>query len=174
MKLPSLLLSIIPLSLAQTPPSPGLSYIGRTHISLGTPFPVGPGPFGNRSILPITGGNFTGPIFNATVRAFGGDWALGDPAQGNLYLDARHQLLTEDGADIFVEANGPQQADGVIHCRVRWEAGTDKGYAWLNGVVGVGILTPRFEEGGDGVEGIVVELWGLVTPGEKGLREHWG
>ncbi|KAK0742240.1 hypothetical protein B0T21DRAFT_434194 [Apiosordaria backusii] len=164
------LLPTFSLALA-TPTPPGLSYLGHANISVSTPFPVGPGPFGQRNIFPIAGGNFTGPVFNATIPAFGGDWGLGDPAQGNFYVDARYQLHTTDGADIYVEANGPQQPDGRLHTRVRFEAGTDKGYGWLNGVVGVGVVTPRLGEGegGQGVEGIGIEVWrleSLVVGGE--------
>ncbi|KAK4198935.1 hypothetical protein QBC40DRAFT_155525, partial [Triangularia verruculosa] len=91
-----------------------------------------------RTILPIAGGNIRGPLLNATICTFRGGWALGDRLQGDLYSDICRQLLTGDGADFIVGANGRQQVGGVIHCRVRNEAGVDKGYRWVNGVVVAG------------------------------------
>ncbi|KAK4174845.1 hypothetical protein QBC36DRAFT_379823 [Triangularia setosa] len=169
----STLLHLLPFALASTPPSPGLSYFGQATISVSAPFPIGPGPFGNRNIFPIAGGTFTGPLFNATIPAFGGDWGLGDPNLGNFYIDARYQLHTTNGADIYVEANGPQQPDGVLHTRVRFEAGTDKGYGWLNGIVSVGIVTPALGEEGE-VAGIEIELWRLESPVVEGKGEGKG
>ncbi|KAK0666882.1 hypothetical protein QBC41DRAFT_229643 [Cercophora samala] len=159
----STLVPLLPAVLAFTPPSPGLSYLGHATIAAFAPYRIGPSTFGNRNVYPLAGGTFTGPVFNATVPAYGGDWGLGNPAEGTFYVDARYQLHTTDGVDIYVEANGPQQPEGVLHTRVRFEAGSDTPYGWLSGIVAVGITTPVLGSEGQ-VEGIEIDLWRLVNP----------
>lgn len=94
---------------------------------------------------------------------------------GNFYVDARYQLKTTDGVDIYVSANGPQQPEGVLHTRVRFEAGSDTPYGWLSGIVAVGITTPVVDEDGQ-VEGIEIDLWRMTSPstiagkGKKGKK----
>ncbi|KAK0648099.1 hypothetical protein B0T16DRAFT_295101, partial [Cercophora newfieldiana] len=121
-----------------TPPSPTFSYLGRFNATLDTPVAVGVGQFGDRNFFAITGGTFTGPVFNATILPYGGDWGLGDPTTGGFYVDARYQLQTADGANIYGESNGPQQDLTTIHTRVRFETG-HKDYKWINKAVVVGI-----------------------------------
>ncbi|KAK3986369.1 hypothetical protein QBC44DRAFT_402710 [Cladorrhinum sp. PSN332] len=171
----------LPHGATSTPTPPSLTYLGTANITLSPPVPVGPGPRGSRNFFPITNGSFTGPLFSgmqdplplpslpatklttpkASIPSYGGDWSLGDGAAGTFYVDARYQLHTTDGVDIYVEANGPQQPEeGVVHTRVKFETGNAK-YYWLNNVVGVGIVTP-----GPGNGYIVVELWRVLTLGE--------
>ncbi|KAK4222728.1 hypothetical protein QBC38DRAFT_518589 [Podospora fimiseda] len=166
----TLLLTALPAIEATTPIAPTLSYIGTANITLSPPIPIGPGPRGNRNFFPITDGSFTGPLFTASIPHYGGDWSLGDPIAGTFYVDARYQLLTDDGANIYVEANGPQQPEeGVVHTRVKFETG-DARYYWVNNFVGVGIVTP-----GEGNEYIVVEMWAVSTQGEThGKRKGKG
>ena len=97
----------------------------------------------------------------ASIPGFGGDWGLGDPLAGNFYIDARYQLQTPDGADILVTANGPQQPDGVLHTRVKFETGHPD-YYWLNGIVAVAITTPNAD-----VSGITVDIWRMEKPATR-------
>ncbi|KAK4656493.1 hypothetical protein QC762_204795 [Podospora pseudocomata] len=171
----STLLPLFPLATASAPASPGLSYLGHASIAASAPFNIGSSTFGSRTVFPLAGGTFIGPLFNATVPAYGGDWGLGNPVAGNFYVDARYQLKTTDGVDIYVSANGPQQPEGVLHTRVRFEAGSDTPYGWLSGIVAVGITTPVVDEDGQ-VEGIEIDLWRMTSPstiagkGKKGKK----
>ncbi|KAK5658067.1 hypothetical protein OQA88_2623 [Cercophora sp. LCS_1] len=141
-----------------TPPQPSLSYLGTARINLKPPIQLGVGPLGARNIFPINGGSFSGPNLTATIPVFGGDWGLGDPTQGNFYVDAKYQLETPDGAHILVEANGPQQPEGVVHTRNKFETGHPD-YYWLNNVVAIGIVQPTAD-----VTAIVIDLWRMHTP----------
>ncbi|GAB1315646.1 Feruloyl esterase [Madurella fahalii] len=145
-----------------TPTTPRLSYLGTANITIAPPIPVGPGPFGNRNIFAVTGGRFDGPRITATVPAVGGDWSLGDPTAGNFYADVRYQMHTADGADILVEANGPQQPEGVVNIRVRFETG-HPAYSWLNSVVSVGIVSR-----GPDAAYVIIDLWQMEAPATEG------
>jgi len=60
----NVLAALLGTSLATTPLPPGLSYLGRFNATLNTPVAVGVGQFGDRNFFAITGGTFTGPVFN--------------------------------------------------------------------------------------------------------------
>ena len=115
---------------------------------------VGGGPFGNRMIAAVTGGQVEGPRLNGVVLPGGGDWALID-GDGNLRLDARITLKTDDGALIFACYRGvltPIDPDtlaravagalesGELYYRTApvFETG-DARYSWLNAVVSVAV-----------------------------------
>lgn len=55
------LLAFLGTSSASYPKAPGLSYLYTVNITGGTPIIVGPGPRGNRIVVPIIGGSFSGP-----------------------------------------------------------------------------------------------------------------
>ncbi|GAB1314604.1 Scytalone dehydratase [Madurella fahalii] len=147
---------------SRAPRAPGLTYLGTANITLAPPIPVGPGPRGDRNIFAITGGIFSGPRLSGTIPGFGGDWGLGDPTAGNFYVDARYQIQTAEGANIMVEANGPQQPEGILHTRNRFETGHPD-YYWLNNIVAIGIVQP-----GPDVKYIIVDLWKMESPVTKG------
>jgi hypothetical protein len=52
--------------------------------------------------------------------------------------DTRYNVVTDDGANIFLQTSGPAQRNGDLHLRVIFETG-DKKYYWLNNVVGMGV-----------------------------------
>jgi len=117
------------------------------------PVAVGAGPFGDRSIFEIVGGDVTGDRIGGKVSAGGGDWALlGD--DGFARLDARMTVDTDDGAHIYVEFRGLlelNEAAGAamagereidytdLYARIapRLETG-DARYAWVNRTLFVG------------------------------------
>ncbi len=68
----------------------------------------------------------------------GGDWSLTD-SNGVITADVRQTFQTDDGANIQIFETGRSQTDGTVHVRLTFETGSTK-YAWLNNVVGVGIL----------------------------------
>lgn len=55
--------------------------------------------------------------------------------------DTRYNVLTDDGANIFLRTSGPAQKNGDLHLRVVFETG-DKQYYWLNNVVGESEIVP--------------------------------
>lgn len=59
-------------------------------------------------------------------------------------MDIRQAFQTDDGAFIHVTQNGEAQANGQSFIRVAFETGAPQ-YAWLNSVVGVGIVTRSYD-----------------------------
>lgn len=91
-----------------------------------------------------------------TVSDLGADWGTTDNSTGIFSADTRYNLVTDDGANIFIQTSGPKQPDGLIHLREVFETGHPS-YYWLNNIVAVGILTP-----GDGW--VSIDSWQLESP----------
>ncbi|AEO67596.1 26b93eb9-0beb-4bf3-b428-2f1ddc3b0f6f [Thermothielavioides terrestris] len=140
---------------AKTPAAPGLTYLYSLNCTLGPSIAVGSGPHGTRTVIPITGGTFSGPRLSGKVLDLGADWGLVD-RNGTFSADTRYQLQTDDGANIFIRTSGPAQPDGHLHLRMEFETGSAK-YYWLNNIVAVGILTT-----GNGY--VLIDGWQLESP----------
>ena len=127
---------------------------------LAAPQIVGPGPYGVRQVLPVTGGTVTGERLSGKAAIGGGDWILaGEDGYGR--LDVRAQFITDDGAVIYMsyqglvevtEAaaaalgggdSGTEFGDHYFVTTPRLESG-DPNYAWVNQTifVGQGRVTP--------------------------------
>jgi hypothetical protein len=130
-----------------------LEYEFSYEANLKEGLPVGPGPYGNRQVLEVTGGRFEGKRLTGTILSGGADWLLVG-ADGWGRLDVRAQLMTEDGAAIYVSYYGiiemnekTQRAVGAgaatdygdhyFRTSPRFETG-DPRYAWLNQTVFIG------------------------------------
>ncbi len=125
------------------------------------PVRVGKGPLGERIIADIKGGHFKGPRMSGKVLPSGADWALVGP-DGNLRLDVRIVLETEDGAFIYVSYVARMVMNDKLRSvlfeqkgsidfgetywisQLQFETG-DERYAWLNNVMaaGEGRLAPN-------------------------------
>ncbi|KAK4446115.1 hypothetical protein QBC34DRAFT_271774, partial [Podospora aff. communis PSN243] len=142
---------------AQTavPKVPGLTFLYSLNCTLGESLAVGNVPDGNRVVIPITGGTFSGPRISGKVLNLGADWGLID-RNGTFSADTRYHLITDDGAHIFIRTSGPAQPDGRLHLRIIFETGSDK-YYWLNHIVAVGVLKV-----GDGT--VWIDAWQLDSP----------
>jgi Protein of unknown function (DUF3237) len=82
-------------------PAPRLEFIFAAHVTVEGPLDFGDIGKGRRRVVPITGGEFSGPSIHGAVLGGGGDWQIirGD---GVAELDARYTLRTDDGALIHV------------------------------------------------------------------------
>jgi Protein of unknown function (DUF3237) len=88
--------------MADTQPAPPrLELIFAADVSVGAPLDLGDVGKGGRRVVPITGGEFSGPNIRGTVVPGGADWQIlrGD---GVSELEARYTLRTDDGALIMV------------------------------------------------------------------------
>lgn len=129
---------------------PELTYTAQ----LSPPQVSGPGPYGLRQILAVTGGKVEGERLNGTAGEGGGDWMLvGD--DGFARLDVRGQFSTDDGAVIYLNYLGlfelndvalsaitegttsTEYGDNYFVTTPRLECG-DPRYAWVNQNVFVG------------------------------------
>jgi hypothetical protein len=61
--------------------------------------------FGERRIIPITGGEVRGTDINGTILPFGADFQIVRP-DSSIELEAKYALQTDDGAVIYVENRG--------------------------------------------------------------------
>jgi hypothetical protein len=83
------------------PPLPQLEFVLQAHVAVDPPQEFGDVAKGARRIVPITGGEFSGPSIGGQVLPGGADWQVlrGD---GVAELEARYTLRTDDGALIYV------------------------------------------------------------------------
>lgn len=93
---------------------------------------------GHTSIAPVTGGTFSGPRLNGTVRDGGADWIT--QVSGHSSLDVRITLDTDDGAIIYMTYKGiVARNDAGLYWRVTPLFNTaSEQYDWLNHIVCVG------------------------------------
>jgi Protein of unknown function (DUF3237) len=121
---------------------------------------VGPGPFGQRAIATITGGELTGERLRGSLVGAGADWGLIGP-DGYVRVDVRTTLRTFDDAHVyfqyagFIEVtpafialnNGEDVStdfgDQYFFTSLRLETG-DERYSWVNHTMflGQGRLLP--------------------------------
>jgi hypothetical protein len=62
--------------MATTETPPKLEFIFAAHVTVDTPLDLGDVAKGGRRIVPITGGDFSGPKIRGTVVPGGADWRV--------------------------------------------------------------------------------------------------
>jgi hypothetical protein len=84
---------------------PLLDFIFAAQVAVDAPLDLGDVAKGGRRIVPIAGGDFSGPRMRGEVLPGGADWQVlrGD---GVAELEARYTLRTNDGALIYVRNHG--------------------------------------------------------------------
>jgi hypothetical protein len=106
---------------------------------------VGPSPYGERRIVPITGGRFQGPGLAGRVLPGGADRQL-VRRDGAVSLDANYELETDDGVIISVHNRVLTRTPKEPPNASRYAFSTldivapDGRYGWLNDWVYVGTL----------------------------------
>ncbi|MBV9170205.1 MAG: DUF3237 domain-containing protein [Chloroflexi bacterium] len=86
-------------------PEPALEKVARVHVELEPPRSTGPGPWGERRLVPIVGGHFEGPRLRGDVLPGGADWQVVH-ASGAITIDTRYALRTHDDALIYIGTRG--------------------------------------------------------------------
>ena len=81
--------------------APTTEFIFEETVLLGPAVKVGKTPFGDRNIVPITGGTFEGPGLKGEIVPGGWDWQL-TTAGGCFRLQADYMIRTDDGTVINV------------------------------------------------------------------------
>ena len=134
--------------------APGLEFAFEEIVTLGPIVKVGPTARGGRTIIPITGGSFSGPKIRGEVMPGGWDWQL-LRADGCTELEADYMLRTHDGTVINVLNKGVAcpPGPGVTPLRTMavFEAPTGK-HDWLSKSAFVGVIVPYQAPGGPAVK----------------------
>ena len=119
-----------------------LQFVFEEFVTLGAAIHPGETPFGDRNIVPITGGVFSGPNIHGKVMPGGWDWQLATKT-GCHSLHADYMIQTDDGAIINVVNQGmicaAPGADARLFTTPTFEAPLGP-HAWLNGGVFIGTL----------------------------------
>lgn len=91
-----------------TLPAPSLTFLFHLECDMETFRHIGQGPHGDRSTVIFKGGRFEGPRLRGEILPGGGDWEIvrdhGDIQTA--HLDTRYNLLTHDGATIYLQTTG--------------------------------------------------------------------
>ena len=127
-------------------PAPQFEFIFAARVTVDAPLDLGDVGKGRRRIVPITGGEFSGPDLRGKVLAGGADWQI-IRSDGVAELEARYTLRTDDGALIHVRnvalRHGPPDVMAALAAGRPVEPGSyyfrgatffetsDERYAWL-------------------------------------------
>ena len=131
---------------------PTLQLLYTSRIDIAAPLDVGKAPYGQRRIINITGGAFSGPKLSGRVLPGGADWQI-VRSDGIVEVEARYTLETHDGALIYISNWGLRHGPPEVIARLgageqvdpreyyfrttpSFETGA-AGYAWLNGIIAV-------------------------------------
>ncbi len=121
-------------------------HVFDANVTIGSLLDFGKSKYGERRIIPITGGTFKGTNIEGEVLPGGADWQLTRP-DGDVELYARYTLKTNDGALIQVQnrvlihistdGKTPPYTRSVID----FEAPSESKHAWLNHAIFLGTLS---------------------------------
>ena len=148
---------------AQTYPpkdTPQLEFALQLRVTLGEAFSIENTQHGRRTVIPITGGTFEGPLLKGTILNGGADYQLN--AENRTELEAIYCIKTDDGVYIHVRnrgiiANG-KDANGnptfYFKGAPQFEAPADSRYGWLNNALFV--CAPEWTKE---FQGIVLNVW---------------
>jgi hypothetical protein len=122
---------------ASTTTSLPVEHLFSVHLDIGASTFIKDGPQGNKIIAPIASGTITGARVNGiVVPNSGADWVSMGP-KGEMRLDVRFTIHTNDDAAIYVTYGGVLAAGRALSAPL-FETG-DERYTWLNALQGVGI-----------------------------------
>lgn len=127
----------------------------EAHVTVDPPQVIGPSAHGLRRIVPIRGGEVTGPLLQGKVVPGGADWQFVRP-DGVLQIEAKYTLQATDGTLIMVTNRGLRHGPpDVIEKLARgeavdpslyyfrtsaeFEAPLDSKHAWLNRALFIGV-----------------------------------
>jgi len=149
----SLLLSVCPVYGADDPPqgpanqSLQAQHVFDANVTIAEMLNFGKSKYGERRIIPITGGTFKGPNIEGVVLPGGADWQLVRP-DGDVELYARYTLKTTDGSliqmtnRVLIHTPPKDSKTGpYIRSVIDFEAPSTSPYDWLNHAIFWGTLT---------------------------------
>jgi Protein of unknown function (DUF3237) len=134
--------------------TPTLQLLYTSRIDIAAPLDVGKSPHGQRRVINIMGGAFSGPRLSGRILPGGADWQV-VRSDGVVEVDARYTLETDDGALIYITNWGLRHGPPGVIARLGAGDKVDPGeyyfrttpvfetgapeYAWLNGIISVAV-----------------------------------
>lgn len=136
------------------PVEPKLELLYTSIIEIAPPLNLGKTPFGERRIINITGGSFSGPRLAGKILPGGADWQI-IRSDETAEVEARYTLETNDGALIYITnwgyRHGPPEVINRLNAGVfvspqdyyfrttpKFETSSTE-YLWLNNVVSIAV-----------------------------------
>ena len=99
-------------------PQPRLTLAYRLEVTLGEPLRLGDTVHGDRRIVPMTAGTFSGPSISGTlIPGASADWQTVLP-DGTAFADIRYTLRTEEGHLLYVQAKGVRHGSPEVLARL--------------------------------------------------------
>ena len=141
--------------------TPQLEFVMQLHVTLDQPYSVGEIPNGRRTVIPITGGTFEGPLLKGTIINGGADYQLASKEGNRTQIEAIYSIKTDDGVYIHVRNRGiicmgkDENGNPSFYFRAapQFEAPTNSKYAWLNNAIYVCAPAPGMQGG------ITLNVW---------------
>lgn len=142
--------------------TPQLEFVLQLRVTLGETYSVGETQHGRRTVIPITGGTFEGPLLKGTILNGGADYQLANTALNRTELEAIYSIKTDDGVYIHVRNRGiicggkDENGNPTFYFRAapQFEAPAGSPYAWMNNALFV--CAPEWSQG---FQGIVLNVW---------------
>lgn len=120
----------------------------EARVSVTQPLVVGPSSHGLRRIVPISGGEVSGPLLSGQVVPGGADWQFVRP-DGVISIEAKYTIKSTDGALILVTNRGLRHGPPEVmeklargepvdpsqyyfRTSAEFEAPTESKHAWMN------------------------------------------
>jgi hypothetical protein len=161
----ALLATMTVIARAQDDPSknaPELEFAMQLKVTLGETYSAGDTQHGTRTVIPITGGTFEGPLLKGTILNGGADYQLGNKSLNRTELEAIYSIKTDDGVYIHVRNRGiictgkDEKGNPQFYFRAapQFETDSNSKYAWLNNALFV--CAPSFSSD---FKGIVLNVW---------------
>ena len=141
--------------------APQLEFALQLKVTLGGTYAIPNTQHGRRTVIPITGGTFEGPLLKGTIVNGGADYQLAN-ADGRTEIEAIYSIKTDDGVYIHVRNRGiianEKDANGrpsfYFRAAPQFEAPADSKYGWLNNALFV--CAPEWSQE---FKGIVLNVW---------------
>lgn len=101
----------------ELPAPPALVPMAQVRCEVGALVSLGPGPYGERRYVPLTGGRVEGPELSGTIVEGGVDWQVAR-ADGALDIGAHYVVRTDGGALIEVQSQGLRHGPAAVMARL--------------------------------------------------------
>lgn len=98
-------------------PPPELRFAFEIAVDVHAPFDLGQTQAGHRRVIPIAGGNVSGPKLQGRVLPGSADWQILRP-DGTADLDARYTIQADDGTLIYVVNRGVRHGPPEVLARL--------------------------------------------------------